>query len=55
MSVGTSHDDAVATFGRLDVMVNNAAIQVEQELAETTEEQLDRVLAVNLKGPFETR
>jgi meso-butanediol dehydrogenase / (S,S)-butanediol dehydrogenase / diacetyl reductase len=34
------------------VMVNNAAIQVEQELAETTEEQLDRVLAVNLKGPF---
>jgi meso-butanediol dehydrogenase / (S,S)-butanediol dehydrogenase / diacetyl reductase len=45
-------DDAVQRFGRLDVMVNNAAIQVEQELAETTEEQLDRVLAVNLKGPF---
>jgi NAD(P)-dependent dehydrogenase (short-subunit alcohol dehydrogenase family) len=44
--------DAVQRFGRLDVMVNNAAIQVEQELAETTEEQLDRVLAVNLKGPF---
>lgn len=45
-------DDAVQRFGRLDVMVNNAAIQVEQELADTTEEQLDRVLAVNLKGPF---
>ena len=45
-------DAAVATYGRLDVMVNNAAIQVEQELVETTEEQLDRVLAVNLKGPF---
>jgi meso-butanediol dehydrogenase / (S,S)-butanediol dehydrogenase / diacetyl reductase len=45
-------DDAVDRFGRLDVMVNNAAIQVEQALAETTEEQLDRVLAVNLKGPF---
>ena len=45
-------DDAVSSFGRLDVMVNNAAIQIEQELAETTEEQLDRVLAVNLKGPF---
>jgi meso-butanediol dehydrogenase / (S,S)-butanediol dehydrogenase / diacetyl reductase len=44
--------DAVRRFGRLDVMVNNAAIQVEEELAETTEEQLDRVLAVNLKGPF---
>lgn len=45
-------DDAVERFGRLDVMINNAAIQVERELAETTEEQLDRVIAVNLKGPF---
>jgi len=45
-------DDAVQRFGRLDVMVNNAAIQVEQGLVDTTEEQLDRVLAVNLKGPF---
>ena len=43
---------AVETFGRLDVMVNNAAIQVERELVETTEEELDRVLAVNLKGVF---
>jgi NAD(P)-dependent dehydrogenase (short-subunit alcohol dehydrogenase family) len=33
-------------------MVNNAAVQIEQELAETTEEQLDRILAVNLKGVF---
>jgi NAD(P)-dependent dehydrogenase (short-subunit alcohol dehydrogenase family) len=38
--------------GRLDVMVNNAAIQVEEELAETSEEQLDRVLGTNLKGVF---
>lgn len=45
-------DEAVERFGRLDVMVNNAAIQVEKELVDTTEEQLDRVLAVNLKGPF---
>jgi NAD(P)-dependent dehydrogenase (short-subunit alcohol dehydrogenase family) len=44
--------EAVQAFGRLDVMVNNAAIQVEEELAETTEEQLDRILAVNLKGVF---
>ena len=38
--------------GRLDVMVNNAAIQIEEELAETSEEQLDRVLGTNLKGVF---
>src|SRR6266536_3838067 len=44
--------DAVGRHGRLDVMVNNAAIQIEQELAETTEQQLDRILAVNLKGVF---
>jgi NAD(P)-dependent dehydrogenase (short-subunit alcohol dehydrogenase family) len=43
---------AVRGFGRLDVMVNNAAIQIEEELAETTEDQLDRILAVNLKGVF---
>jgi NAD(P)-dependent dehydrogenase (short-subunit alcohol dehydrogenase family) len=45
-------DSAVDRWGRLDVMVNNAAIQVEEELAETTEEQLDRILGVNLKGVF---
>ena len=45
-------DDAVATFGRLDVMVNNAAIQVEQELVETTEEQLDRRARRGPEGPF---
>jgi meso-butanediol dehydrogenase / (S,S)-butanediol dehydrogenase / diacetyl reductase len=45
-------DSAVDRWGRLDVMVNNAAIQIEEELAETTEEQLDRILGVNLKGVF---
>jgi NAD(P)-dependent dehydrogenase (short-subunit alcohol dehydrogenase family) len=44
--------EAAERFGQLDVMVNNAAIQIEVELAETTEEQLDRVLGVNLKGVF---
>jgi NAD(P)-dependent dehydrogenase (short-subunit alcohol dehydrogenase family) len=43
---------ALDAEGRLDLMVNNAAIQIEQELAETSEEQLDRILAVNLKGVF---
>jgi NAD(P)-dependent dehydrogenase (short-subunit alcohol dehydrogenase family) len=43
---------ALEEFGRLDVMVNNAAVQIEHELVDTTEEELDRVLAVNLKGVF---
>jgi NAD(P)-dependent dehydrogenase (short-subunit alcohol dehydrogenase family) len=42
----------VARHGRLDVMVNNAAISVSKDLANTSEEELDRILAVNLKGPF---
>jgi NAD(P)-dependent dehydrogenase (short-subunit alcohol dehydrogenase family) len=45
-------DAAVQRHGRLDIMVNNAAIQIEEELAETSEEQLDRIIAVNLKGVF---
>ncbi len=44
--------EALQRFGKLDLMVNNAAIQIEEELTETTEEQLDRILAVNLKGVF---
>ena len=42
----------VADHGKLDVMINNAAVSVSEELANTTESDLDKVLAVNLKGPF---
>jgi NAD(P)-dependent dehydrogenase (short-subunit alcohol dehydrogenase family) len=44
--------ETVARYGRLDVMVNNAAISVGKPLLETTEEEWDHVLAVNLKGVF---
>ncbi|MEX2356161.1 MAG: glucose 1-dehydrogenase [Thermaerobacterales bacterium] len=42
----------VAEFGKLDIMVNNAAIGVERSLLETTEEDWDRVMGVNAKGVF---
>ncbi|MDF1750902.1 MAG: glucose 1-dehydrogenase [Alphaproteobacteria bacterium] len=42
----------VAAFGRLDVMVNNAAISDGCRLLDTTEESWDRVMAVNLKGVY---
>jgi 3-oxoacyl-[acyl-carrier protein] reductase len=42
----------VADHGRLDVMVNNAAIIVDGLVLDTPEEDLDRVLAVNFKGVF---
>ncbi|GIW88377.1 MAG: oxidoreductase [Isosphaeraceae bacterium] len=43
---------AVREFGRLDVMVNNAAIPLQRPIHETTAEQWDRVMDVNVKSLF---
>ncbi len=43
---------AVENFGRLDVIVNNAGIETRTLILETTEEQYDRVLDVNVKSAF---
>jgi len=42
----------VERFGRLDIMVNNAAIYTSTNLIETTPEQWQRVIGVNLTGFF---
>ena len=39
-------------WGRLDILVNSAGIYLEQCLAETTPEQLQRLLAVNVMGTY---
>jgi NAD(P)-dependent dehydrogenase (short-subunit alcohol dehydrogenase family) len=41
-----------ARFGRLDALVNNAGTAVFKPLLETTLEEWNRVMAVNLTGPF---
>ena len=43
---------AVDRYGRLDVMVNNAAIYLRAALLDTEEEHWDRVIGINLKGVF---
>jgi glucose 1-dehydrogenase len=43
---------AVAEFGRVDIMVNNAGVETRTSILDTTEQQYDRVLAVNLKSAF---
>jgi NAD(P)-dependent dehydrogenase (short-subunit alcohol dehydrogenase family) len=45
-------EHAVAQFGRIDVLVNNAGIVHAAEFLDLTEEDFDRVLRVNLKGAF---
>jgi NAD(P)-dependent dehydrogenase (short-subunit alcohol dehydrogenase family) len=45
-------DQAVDTFGRLDVIVNNAGILRDRMLINMTEEEWDAVIKVHLKGTF---
>jgi 3-oxoacyl-[acyl-carrier protein] reductase len=45
-------DKAVATFGRLDVLVNNAGTAIPKTFEETTLEEMDRVLDINVRGVF---
>src|SRR5439155_23840908 len=47
-AVGT----AVNRYGKLHILVNNAGIVIRMSIEETTEDDLDRILAVNLKGVF---
>ena len=42
----------IAKAGRLDVLVNNAGVNIRQPIEEMSVENLDRMLAVNVRGPF---
>jgi NAD(P)-dependent dehydrogenase (short-subunit alcohol dehydrogenase family) len=42
----------VEAFGRIDVLISNAAVQINKPAVETTEEEWDRLHTVNLKGAF---
>jgi 3-oxoacyl-[acyl-carrier protein] reductase len=49
-AVRAAVDEIVARFGRLDVMANIAGIITQGPSVDVTEEELDRIFAVNLKG-----
>jgi glucose 1-dehydrogenase len=42
----------ISHWGHLDVLVNNAGIENENPFLDKTEEEWDKIIAVNLKGPF---
>ena len=45
-------ETAVSRYGKLDVLVNNAGILIRKSIEETTEDEWDRIMAVNVKGVF---
>ena len=51
-AVARMFDAAVAAFGGVDVLVNNAGIMQLSPIADTTDELFDRHIAINLKGVF---
>src|SRR6202047_1362838 len=51
-AVNGAVEKTVATFGRLDVLVNNAGTAIPKRFEETTLEELDRVIDINVRGVF---
>ena len=43
---------SVEAFGRLDIMVNNAGVETRTSVLDTSEQQYDKVLDINLKSAF---
>jgi 3-oxoacyl-[acyl-carrier protein] reductase len=51
-AVQAAVEKTVATFGRLDVLVNNAGTAIPKTFEETTLEEMDRVIDINVRGVF---
>ncbi len=45
-------DETVKAFGRVDVLVNNAGVEKRMPFVDTPKHEWDKVIAVNLTGPF---
>jgi 3-oxoacyl-[acyl-carrier protein] reductase len=45
-------DQTISHFGKLDILVNNAGVIIVKPVSATTEEEFDRIFAINVKGVF---
>ena len=45
-------DQTIEAFGQLDIMVNNAGVETRTSVLDTTEDQYERVMDINLKSAF---
>lgn len=45
-------EEAAAALGPVDILVNNAGVNVRKDTVDLSAEEWDRVIDVNLKGPF---
>lgn len=53
-SVEQMVDSVVVRWSRIDALVNNAGVVMDAQLKDMSEEQFDRVIAINLKGSYNT-
>src|ERR1700720_1290446 len=51
-AVKAAVEKTVTTFGQLDILVNNAGTAVPKRFEETTLEELDRLMDINIRGVF---
>jgi 3-oxoacyl-[acyl-carrier protein] reductase len=51
-AVKAAVEKTVTTFDRLDILVNNAGTAIPKTFEETTLEEMDRVIDINLRGTF---
>lgn len=50
--VHTMVDQVIERFGSIDILVNNAGLSIDAPFLDMREQDWDRVIDVNLKGPF---
>lgn len=51
-SISAATQQIMLSFGRLDVLINNAAVNVRKPAADVTESEWDEVMATNVRGTF---